>query len=334
MKKIAKARVNELLQTLATQANVFTPVAEDGVTSFRQWSPEVKVELEGDNSVLPPKSILFPQSETMYNYHAQGLDVELTTPEPDTRQQVIFGIHPCDVKSVQLLDQIMLTKGYEDTFYGDKRQRTLLVAMGCSTARETCFCTSVGIDPAQAAAADVMMWASGDSYLLTAQTEAGQKLLDQAGTLLADAVDQPPAAPTLDLKVDLEGVTAKLQGMFEHDFWNKIHRQCIGCGACTYLCPTCHCFDISNTNYGDEGHRFRCWDSCMFSLYTLMAGGHNPRTSRKERFRQRFLHKLQYIPERYQAWGCVGCGRCLQKCPVNVDITRIIQQVKEVALDA
>lgn len=127
----------------------------------------------------------------------------------------------------------------------------------------------------------------------------------------------------------MDGVAAKLPALFESDLWSDIADTCVQCGTCTFVCPTCYCFDISQDQRADEGSRFRCWDSCMFTDYTLMAGGHNPRAERSTRVRQRFMHKLCYFEQRYGESLCVGCGRCIQECPAAVDITRIIDAIDD-----
>ncbi|MCX5780977.1 MAG: 4Fe-4S dicluster domain-containing protein, partial [Firmicutes bacterium] len=103
---------------------------------------------------------------------------------------------------------------------------------------------------------------------------------------------------------------------------------------CTYSCPTCYCFDIQVKNWGEEGYRFRCYDSCMYKEYSLMAGGHNPREASVERFRNRFLHKLQFFNERYGTPLCTGCGRCIVVCPAGISIVSIINEIKEAELGA
>ncbi|MBO4352620.1 MAG: 4Fe-4S dicluster domain-containing protein, partial [Eggerthellaceae bacterium] len=119
----------------------------------------------------------------------------------------------------------------------------------------------------------------------------------------------------------------KLEGMYDHPIWDNLSIKCLNCGTCTYVCPTCHCFDISQENRRKDGVRFRCWDSCMFSEYTAMAGGHNPRPEKLERVRNRFMHKLNFFERRYGISLCVGCGRCVEKCPVALDITRLIDEI-------
>ena len=120
--------------------------------------------------------------------------------------------------------------------------------------------------------------------------------------------------------------------MFDNPIWEEVTRPCIGCATCTYVCPTCYCFDINSENRGNEGVSFRCWDSCMFTDYTLMAGGHNPRPTKKERLRNRYMHKLSYFVDRHGTSLCVGCGRCILKCPAHLDIAEFIDKAAEVTV--
>ncbi|MGI9951166.1 4Fe-4S dicluster domain-containing protein [Moorellaceae bacterium AZ2] len=333
MLRIAKDKLPELLQAWAGEAKVFVPQERGGATAFLLWDGRGKLTLGEGNTLEPPKDLFFPRTETMYRYQVQGQEAGITEVPPFDEKMVLVGVRSCDARSFLLMDDVFLTKGYVDEFYRRRRENTCVVALACTEAAPTCFCIAFGIDPGRAEGADVQMWPLDDGYLLEAVTEAGQELLRQAGSLLGEAGDASlPAAAVPQLEVDVSGVTEKLRRMFEHPYWTAVSRKCLGCGACTYLCPTCHCFDIQSENRGNSGYKFRCWDSCMFSEYTRMAGGHNPRPSKKERLRNRFLHKLQYFPERYGKFACVGCGRCLDRCPVNVDITRVIREVKEVTL--
>ncbi|HBT47497.1 MAG TPA: hypothetical protein DEA73_06425 [Peptococcaceae bacterium] len=333
MVKIAKEKLPVLLQAWAAGAMVFVPQEREGTRVFLPWNGEGKLALGEENTLEPPKDLFFPRTETMYRYKVQGQDAEITEVPSFEDKMILVGVRSCDARSFALMDDVFLTKGYVDEFYRRRRENTRVVALACTEAAPTCFCTAFGIDPGRAEGVDVQMRPLDDGYLLEAVTEAGQELLNQAGSLLEEAGKaSPPGAALPSLQVDVGGVTEKLQQMFEHPYWTEVSRKCLGCGACTYLCPTCHCFDIQSENLGNTGYKFRCWDSCMFSEYTRMAGGHNPRPSKKERLRNRFLHKLQYFPERYGKFACVGCGRCLDRCPVNVDITRVIREVKEVTL--
>ena len=162
---------------------------------------------------------------------------------------------------------------------------------------------------------------------MEARTPRGEDWLEENSRLLqeAEGVEKPPPVESADFGLALEGLPENLKGRFEDPIWDQIYRSCLGCGICTYICPTCYCFDIQDYGHQEQGERFRCWDSCQFSHYTLTAGGNNPRPTRKERVRNRFLHKLQFYPERYEEFGCVGCGRCLRSCPVGIDMVSVIR---------
>lgn len=329
MKSLNKANLNQFLEAINTKFRVYVPVEQNGVSRFAPWSKDCQLALDR-NTINPPKRLFFPQTEELYEYQVDKQEGSINSLAVKPEPFVVFGIRPCDVHSLKLLDDVFLTKGYEDIYYKQKREQGTVISLGCLEPEETCFCDSWGVNPAKTPLADIMMIESGDYYLLEAQTEAGEKLLAEVSSQLSEHSGEWPEGKACDLKVKNEGLMEHLQPKFEDPVWEEICRKCINCGTCTYLCPTCYCFDILNRTRGKQGVKYRCYDSCMYPEYTLMAGGHNPRPTKKERVRQRFLHKLQYIPERYQELGCVGCGRCLKKCPVNLDITRVINQLWEV----
>ena len=332
MKTIAKAQIGNLLEELRKEFHVLVPTATEGASKFAPYTTGAQVSLDG-RTLLPPKDLFFPQTEKMYKFSMHGLDASIESSLETPKSQLLFGIRPCDAKSIHCLDHVFLTKGFVDDFYQAKREQTFLISIGCNgPAEPTCFCPSMGVNPQEAEDVDLHLYDLGDKFGAIAKSGKGTDFLTKYGALFTEAEVQLPTVAEFALKPELDGITEKLQKMFEHPIWEQLGKKCIGCGACTYLCPTCHCFDISARVAGTEGFKFRCWDSCMFSDYTRMAGGHNPRPSKTERVRNRFLHKLQYFPERYGDLLCTGCGRCLSKCPVNMDITNIIKQVGEVDL--
>jgi ferredoxin len=124
--------------------------------------------------------------------------------------------------------------------------------------------------------------------------------------------------------LDAEGAADKLSSSFDDPAWQSLHEKCLGCATCAFVCPTCHCFDIQDENKCGKGRRVRLWDSCQLCLFTLHTSGHNPRPSGKERLRQRVMHKFNYFKTNNGQIACVGCGRCIRECPVNMDIRQII----------
>ncbi|HHP51293.1 MAG TPA: hypothetical protein ENM97_05720 [Moorella mulderi] len=333
MYKLATEKLPELLQCWSQGATVYVPQKVGEVTLFRPFKGQGDLALGEGNTLEPPKDLFFPRTEKLYDYWASGKEARLEPVELHPDRAVLVGVRSCDARSFLLLDQVFLTRGYVDEFYKKRRENTAVVALACTQAAPTCFCTSFGIDPGRAEGVDVQMWPVPGGYLLEALTPRGEEMLKQASGLLAPAEGEKIPAPAQpSLQVELEGLVEKLQKMFDHPYWGELSRKCLGCAICTYLCPTCHCFDIDCETIETSGYRFRCWDTCLFAHYTLMAGGRNPRPTRKERLRNRLLHKLQYFVERYGQFACVGCGRCLELCPVNVDITKVIRDVKEVSL--
>lgn len=328
MKTILKLRLAELLQAMARDFRILAPVKSEAVNRFTPWQEGLTVNLE-ENTVLPPKDIFFPQTEKMYKFKVKGSSVNIEEFAEDEQKQVIFGIRSCDMQSIDCLDKVFLTKGYEDLFYKTKREKTLLVALACNRPQDTCFCESMGLNPLAAPGAHVQAYDLGDALGLVANTPEGEELLAKHDRLFTGQNAVPPKVEGFNLKAGVAGIPEKLAQMFEHPIWDEVSQTCLGCGVCAYLCPTCHCFDISGNVKGGEGYKFRCWDCCMFSEYTRMAGGHNPRPSKKERVRNRFMHKLCYFQERYGQLLCTGCGRCIAKCPVGMDITAIIEKIKE-----
>ena len=135
------------------------------------------------------------------------------------------------------------------------------------------------------------------------------------------------AAEEIRSRIPAREIKPILDARFEDRFWNTLHQKCLACGTCTCLCPTCHCFDISDEVKGDKGVRIRNWDSCMFPLFTKETSGHNPRPSQKERWRQRVMHKFRYYVDNFGAIACVGCGRCVMAYPVNLDIRKIVTDI-------
>ncbi|HHU32979.1 MAG TPA: hypothetical protein GXZ50_10030 [Clostridia bacterium] len=329
MKGIKKSQLSNFLQQVSAKYSLYVPAQVDGVTRFQKYSSEREPFLTA-NTQLSPKELFFPQTEQLYCYETHKQEVKVEELAASSEPQVLFGVRPCDMQAIGVLDDVFLGKGYEDVYYRAKRANTLIIALACSQAEATCFCDSMGVDPAFAPQADLMMYETEDGYLIEALSDQGKDFLQEFSSALEELRSEKPQAPACELKAETDGLVEKLQKMFEHSVWAELSRKCINCGTCTYLCPTCHCFDIESKTRGGKEVKFRCWDSCMYKEYTLMAGGHNPRPTKKERVRQRFLHKLQYMPERYGKWGCVGCGRCIDKCPVNLDITKVIRELREV----
>lgn len=320
-----------LLDNLARDLRLAAPVRdEEGIIAFRPVADTGQVLMDYQNSTVPPKSFFFPQSEKMFSFSLLKDGVTLDSRSGSVKS-VLFGVRPCDLRSILSLDPVF-GGTFNDPYYLKKRDNSTIIGMACSKPSPRCFCTSFGFGPADGEGSDIMLTPAGSGYIVESRTGKGRELVASYKSLFENVRpgEEAPAEPPVK-KIDLTGVKEVLDENFELQYWDGIFEKCLGCGICTYLCPTCHCFDIFDyTAGGNDGERRRGWDSCMFGHFTLMAGGHNPRPSKKERVRNRFMHKLKYHIDRYGLSGCVGCGRCVKSCPVNIDIRQIIKDLGEV----
>lgn len=335
MKILPKNKIDAVFNRLAENSEVYVPLNRGITSEYAVWSPgqQADLALENINTLLSVKNVVLPQTERMYAFAGQGQKMNITEVNQDNTERVVFGVRACDARALAALDEVFLTRGYEDSFYKARRANLTIISKACNQPGPNCFCASMGVDPLEPEAADVIIYDLGDDYGWEPRTERGQKLTAQLGDALVDGDFQKPSVAEFQTRVDVEGLPEKLARIFEHPVWEELAGRCMNCGICTYLCPTCYCFDIQVKNRGAEGYRFRCWDSCMYPEYTQMAGGHNPRGGKHERFRNRFLHKLEFYYERYGAFGCTGCGRCVVMCPHGVNIISVINRLWEVDAD-
>jgi len=328
---IDKNAITNFLDDLIEAHQVFAPVKRNGLVSFEPIGRGDEALLGFRNSKRAPKEIFFPCSETLFAYQ----EGEVTgVPLPDERR-VVFGIRPCDARSLVLLDKVFDAPDYQDPYYVTRRENTVIVGLGCNQPLSTCFCTTVGGGPFAVDGLDLLFTDLGDRYLVEAITERGEALV--AGSphfRQAEAADVNLKAETAARAEQaisgpgVEGIKEQLDGMYDDPFWDELHEKCLGCAVCAYLCPTCHCFDIVDEAVNAQGRRVRNWDSCLFPLFTLHASGHNPRPSGKERMRQRIMHKFRYFVENFGEVACVGCGRCVRECPANMDLREVLNAIR------
>ena len=330
--KLNKKDLRAFLQGLIDEYDLFAPVQlTEGVSVYKKIDFPEEVDLTSPNPQKPAKEVFFPQSETMFQYDKTGKQNRVISSEEVKRKRVIFGIRPCDIEAISILDDVFGGTEYTDVYFLNKRRATTIMGMACNDPLSTCFCSSTGGGPFHRKGSDLFFIDLGETFLVELLTDKGMtfqkngffKEIDTKEISLVEEIEEK-ASKKVDTSVPLEKIEEKLDLMSESSFWERIHEKCIGCRICTYLCPTCHCFDIVDETFGNQGQRVRHWDSCLSPLYSLETSGHNPRPTHRERTRQRLMHKFNYFPKIFGRIACVGCGRCILYCPVQFDIRQAI----------
>ncbi len=322
------------LEKLKGSYRLFGPVKDNEFHNFKRLDKDELPDFNYFNTRLSPKSIIYPQSEIMLEYELDENKENhhvMKESKKDYSQRVVIGIRPCDASAFLLVKRNFDTPEYKDPYWIRSYEATTFVGLACNNPQATCFCTSAGCGPFYEDGLDVLLVDAGDHFLAKIISSKGENLLEAAGWDTETDADEQIETMKQEAEARITSFVTtnklkdkKIIDLFDAPFWEEVAFACINCGTCTYVCPTCWCFDIQDEAYGLCGIRMRNWDSCMFPLFTLHGSGHNPRSTNMQRVRQRFMHKLKYYVDKYNdGIQCVGCGRCIRLCPVNIDIRKI-----------
>ena len=292
-----------------------------------------RLRLDYENLVIPPKDIGFPQLEELFTFEGERIKVDL-----ESSGKVLFGLRACDLKGILFVDDFF-KKNFEDIYYLTRIRERLLILIGCLKPPRDCFCTSTKTGPFLKEGFDLQLVDSGNFYLIEIGSLKGEGFIrenkkyfgvaEEKEIIEGEAVKKR-AEEAVSTKVDFEKV---IKYISEKEVPQKIYERtgekCIYCGGCCYVCPTCACFNVFDYKEGDKGGRQRNWDACVFEGYTREASGHNPRKEKWMRTSRRYEHKLKYDYENTGTSGCVGCGRCLSSCPVELGMSKFIEEVSK-----
>ncbi|MDD6963166.1 MAG: 4Fe-4S dicluster domain-containing protein [Treponema succinifaciens] len=341
MLSIAKDKIDSLFEFIGSKQPLYLPVDNNsGKADFAKWQKGTKLS-EKLKTTRSAKDFFFPKTEHLVSYEMSGKEVKVVDPRKDVEDFVIFGVRACDARGFTAIDNVYLNMNPVDSYYKNRREHGTVIVLACNEPAKTCFCSTFGIDASLAKpAGDVSCWLADGKYYFEANTDKGKAFVENAKSALEDADTSAVEACRKDIAEKVEKLPfahldlSKFQGkdmlkIFNSKIWDKVSEPCVGCGTCTYVCPTCMCFDVRDFATSNGVRQIRCWDSCMYNDFTQMAA-ENPRHTQKERSRQRFMHKLMYYPMAHDGmFSCVGCGRCVENCPVNMNIVKVIKTVNE-----
>ncbi|HUI22887.1 MAG TPA: 4Fe-4S dicluster domain-containing protein [Nitrososphaerales archaeon] len=323
-------RLRELTGPADLAAGV-VDVQAPGRYSLGKEAPLVFSSVNGPDS---PKRYLHPADVELSRLIDGGGCIESVSGFHSNRKYAFFGIRPCDLRAVGVMDRTMLMPGFEDRVYSALRNGAIFIVVNCTRAGENCFCASMGTGPGAESGYDVSITELPEVLLVDvpkrsaslfqgielkpatkAELRAGEEMVqrarDQMGRRIAE---QDPSK--------------QMYAAMDSPAWGRVAERCLSCGNCTMVCPTCFCNTVIDRNDLRDGSvsRVRVWDSCLSKDFVYSAGG-NPRLQRMSRYRQFVMHKFAYWPDEFGTYGCVGCGRCITWCPVGIDIAETVNSV-------
>lgn len=322
---IAQEQFATWVAELVEHGELIAPVRTENWTEFIPIRTAQEADLTCINTKTPAKVLFFPQCETILREPDKK-----SVATDETKSRILLGIRPCDVAALEVLDRIFLDKDYPDPYYRVRRERTALIGIACNQPANTCFCAALGNSPFSSRGLDLLLVDLGGRYLAEPVTARGAALVSS----LPEATDadillrrelEDKARSAIPLRLDPTRLKSLLDSGFEHPAWEELSLPCINCGACTFLCPSCHCFDVSDEERHGVKARIRIWDSCQFCVYSQHASGHNPRALPRARLRNRIMDKFKYTVDDFRLVSCVGCGRCIIECPAAIDIRETVE---------
>ena len=335
-----KAGLQKFQEAIISSHETFAPVEKFGKFDFKRVARLSECDPESPIAKTQGiKPLFFPRSAKVMKYIAtsSGTEVSEVDEDPLAGKRVILGAKHCDARALQVLDKVY-NWDYIDTDYKKRRENTVIISTRCDKAGAHCFCTSLDYDVENTDALDVLIVNGQDGKVyIEARTEKGRAFLNET-TNNEWRIAGDEAIPetkkqyetflgSFRLKMDYKAVNEKLSKIFDTPEFENVSGNCVSCNTCAFVCPTCHCFKISDEKVKDTGVRYKSYDSCNNGYFTLMAGGHNPRPVKYRRWRQRAMHKFVYYKERFGENLCVGCGKCTIACPVNISIFEVVNQV-------
>ena len=249
--------------------------------------------------------------------------------EPEPPALAFLGVRGCELAALRIQDRVLAEGPVTDPDYAARRRASIVIAVECTVAGATCFCTSMGTGPEiMSDGADLVLTELGDGFLVRAASPAGRELAARLPLVDAgeDRLGEGRAAvaavrEAIGDPVAIEGLPGRLMARLDDPRWAEVAERCLACANCTLVCPTCFCTSVAQTSDldGFESVAERTWDSCFSGDFAKVAGG-NFRARRQDRYRQWLTHKFSTWVDQFGSFGCVGCGRCITWCPVGIDV--------------
>ncbi len=329
MNVITQKKLQDWLEIISKKVTLVAPVETEGKYVYRKVENSVQIAWNFERTDMSPKTWLLPMTETILLID-QGAKTQLKEP-PAPEEIILFGVRPCDARAFKVLDALYVDKAPVDPQFDRHRKALTMIGIACPEMWDSCFCTVVGGAPDSSDGLDILLTKVEDEYAVQILTEKGRRIAD---SLQAENKDVTLPKPQLKEYLPTLHKTNEWNTLFNETFWKELSDSCISCRVCSFVCPTCRCFDVRDEMTvfmpgSKEFKRLRAWDTCTALTYRRAAGGHNPRDTQEKRLRNRFYCKFVYYPDDFGPMGCVGCGRCIDACPAHIDILEVISKVEQ-----
>lgn len=325
------------LDDIAAGQELLAPREVEGIVLYRPAAGADEIVMQYQRPSLSIKGAFLPPTERLLDIEVHGSQVQMRTISPQAKR-VIFGVRACDAKGMRILDAAFVDSAPADPTYAQRRRNTTQIGLACEQMGPNCFCTTMGVTPNDPSNMDIMLYPVSGGYLMEVVSKKGQELLQvhpPEGREVQAVRPEYAYKPAFETQLPVRESWGK---HFHEAFWQATAERCLSCRICAYVCPTCRCFDLrdeeaASSNGKKRYERVRCWDSCAGSPYRRIAGGHNSRPEKGQRLRNRFMCKFDYFQAQYglDTPACTGCGRCIEACPVDIDISEVMNHIMEVS---
>ncbi len=337
MNYISREHFFAWLDRLKNDHEVFVPFKKGAQRFYKEYTAPAEDIVIGEVRATEPLKGFFTQVREKV---AEGFDPQI--PRTQHKPFAIVGVKACDLKGFLVQDQVFLNHGCQDPFYVRAREDNLIISADCTDALETCFCLALDLNPYPESHFDINLSEVKGGFIVEVGSNKGQQILEnhrsffqQVDTKLLNEREERRKRVVAEVQSKIEACGPPhqdcYQGMIERNYeakiWQDEAKRCVECGACNSICPTCHCFCLTDQKVANQPVRFRQWDSCMLKDFARVAGGGNPRARLWMRLRNRFEKKFDFFPKVADLYACTGCGRCISACPAKIDIRRVLTRL-------